>query len=395
MKSTEEYPIVPRDFVTSPIFASAKQADGRSLYVGDKKYTIGGFKPISEDRPACPALDIRHGRALFTILSFLPPDSEEGPIVRFSINEFCLRYAGSNGGAYARDIKALLADLERCWFKIEYPDGKISQYRILKNIAVHARPHRRKALDGSGSQHEMWLDEVELHPEFHALLRDYMNVVQIDLKALTKMRSPLAQAIYSFMPSRALHRNQDNPFEISMVKLLEQVGHSVPQYKSVRYKIFFQNTNSVIDQINRAKVANSVLRVEVGELADGSDYKLKFWVDGPDGVAKKAQKPRKLGILDSIWVNTGQPLSMLNEKCKRTPELNDYQLTTMKLAEIEVEGNQRFFQKALAILREDKFNELISDAKNALLEDRPIKKTPTRRLIYYMTKEIEHKIGAK
>ena len=135
-----------------------------------------------------------------------------------------------------KDIKAILSDLERCWFRVLYDNGDSESYRILKNVSVHIKAPRKKPQEGKVHQEEIWFDEVELHPKFFGLLKDYMSIAQIHLKTLTSIRSPLAQAIYAYIPSRAIYYGQTKPFEITLKKLLEQVGHTVPETKSVKEK---------------------------------------------------------------------------------------------------------------------------------------------------------------
>jgi len=400
IKSRCEYPLVPRDFITAPIFASRPQKGSRIVRVGDRTYIIGGFKPISEDRPECPALDIRHGRALFTILSFVEAPTDN-MVVRFSITEFCKRYASTVSGRYAQDMRALLSDLERCWFKITHPDGNSESYRILKNISVKLKVSRRKAATDKAPQEdrcktpgakrsfadEMWLDEVELHPKFFSLLQDYFSIAQIHLRTLTSIRSPLAQAVYVYIPSRAVHADATRPFEITLQNLLSQVGHTVPASKSLRKKIFTQNRNPVLEQLNNIAVVNGILKVNLVETSDKEDYKIQFWVEERKGERKASinQEGEGKSILQDIWLKAGKTLEEFREKTKfPLPELNEYQQELFKKGKIELAKNEIFFRKALALLGKEKFDELLSDAKSAVLEGRKATKSETHRLIYYI-----------
>lgn len=397
-RSATEYPIVPRDFITAPIFASKPQTGSRIVRVGDKVYTIGGFKPISEDLPECPALDIRHGRALFTILSFAQVPSDD-MVVRFSINEFCRRYAAVSaaGGRYAKDMRFLLGDLERCWFKITHPDGNSESYRILKNISVQLKVSRKKATTNKVLQDEMWLDEVELHPRFFSLLQNYFSIAQIHLKTLTSIRSPLAQAIYVYIPSRAVHADITRPFEITLENLLTQVGHTVPAAKSLRKKIFLQNRNPVLEQLNNVAIVNGILKVNLVETSDKKDYKLQFWVEDREEEQKQKestyQENDKKTVLQDIWLKAGKTLEEFREKTKfPLPELNDYELELFKRGKIELEKNEIFFRKALALLGRERFDELLSDAKSSVLEGRKVIKSETHRLIYYIKDTLKRMI---
>ena len=70
-KAANIVPFVPREFVVAPFFAADKQpadAEPREIIVDGKKWQIGVNEPSTG--VASPALDIRHGRACFALLSF-------------------------------------------------------------------------------------------------------------------------------------------------------------------------------------------------------------------------------------------------------------------------------------------------------------------------------------
>lgn len=385
-----EYPVVPKDFITAPIFAAKPQTGARTVVVKNRLYTIGGFQPISEDRPPCPALDIRHGRALFTLLSYVNASDEE-KTVRFSIRDFCRRYSDSSwSGRYARNIRAILSDLERCWFKITSKDGNSESYRILKNISIHQKEPRKRPTQAI-QQEEIWIDEVELHPKFFEMLQDYYNIAQINLKALTSLSSPLAQSIYSYIPSRAVHCTVNKPFEITLTTLLEQVGQAAPNCKSLRKKIFTQNKHTVLSQLDGVEIVSGILRAKMVETTDGSDYKILFWTE-EESSEKSQSITSPGGVLLDIWKEAGGSEAAFSKRTRHPlPYLNNYQKEGLEAASIETQGNMIFFRKALALLGESNFNELISDAKSALLEGRKINKSSTQRLIHYIKEEVKRK----
>ena len=64
-------PLVPKDFLIAPVFAAKKQTGARTVVIPSKnlEYTVGGFHPLRPELTP-PALDVRHARAAFAILSF-------------------------------------------------------------------------------------------------------------------------------------------------------------------------------------------------------------------------------------------------------------------------------------------------------------------------------------
>jgi hypothetical protein len=111
-KKREQYSIkvaAPRDYFLGPVFAATRQTGPREVTIGERRYQIGGFHPMRPDFHP-PALEVRHARAIFALLSFRTP-GEDTKLIRFSFNEFCRRFASSNGGWYERAIKPIVAEL--------------------------------------------------------------------------------------------------------------------------------------------------------------------------------------------------------------------------------------------------------------------------------------------
>jgi hypothetical protein len=380
--------IIPRDYLRGPIFASKKQTAGRivKLKKYERIYEIGGFEPLpSNNKKSCPALDIRHGRALFTMLTFYEKNSENK--IRFSLNQFCKRYANSNGGRYTKDVKTILNDLISCWFRVTYSNGEQSTYRILKDVSIHSKLTRRKLLETEMSKREFWLDEVELHPEFCRLLSEYAELGQINLRILTSLRSPLAQSIYTYMPSRVIDRFEENAFEISLTKLLQEVGHTIPTNKWLRKQLFTQNEKPITEQLDGLDFSKGVLRVKLVETEDGEDYKMLFWNGGI-----KTKIERELNSLApklrSYWMKSGRTEESFNKKIKRFLNLENYQKDVLSRATIKLEGNESFMRIALSLLGRNRFDELASEVKSMVLELSHLRRDPTKIFISLVCEDL-------
>ena len=184
------------------------------------------------------------------------------------------------------------------------PDGTIEKFAIIGEIKIYQKPIRRRdALRALAGQPELWLDRVALSPEFFGLLQEWEHLARIRLDVLTSLTSPTAQAIYTFLPSRAVHHTADDPFTIRLANLLEQLCLPVPAHKSLRKKTFTQNKNSIIAQLDGKQVLKGVLRVALVETKDGSDYNLAAWVEKNETPAAPAAPKSKL--LD-IWRARGR-----------------------------------------------------------------------------------------
>lgn len=67
--------LAPKDYFLGPVFAATPQAGAREVTGADRLYVIGGFHPMDNDIHP-PALDVRHARAIFSLLSFRDPYEE-------------------------------------------------------------------------------------------------------------------------------------------------------------------------------------------------------------------------------------------------------------------------------------------------------------------------------
>ena len=295
-------PLVPREMIVAPFFAAVKQSQEREIVVDGKRWVIGLEHPTKR-RPS-PALDMRHGRACFALLSFRER-LQNGREIFFSMNEFCRRYASSQGGRYARDILNILFDLQETWVAREIDGEEVEYFQILGDIKIHQKAARRRdAIKALSMQQEMWLDRVTLSPEFFGLLKRWEELARICLDVLISLRSPKAQAIYTYIPSRAVHRTKSEPFSIKLATILEQIGAPVPAAKSKRKQVFTQNKNSILSQLNGAKIIDGILRTELVETRDGSDFKLIFWVEKANA-PKRIDPPKKSKMLEA-WTKAGR-----------------------------------------------------------------------------------------
>lgn len=382
----------PQDYFLAPIFAATKQCGPREVTVRvsmedaviERRYYMGGFHPLRPSHPP-PALDVRHGRALFALLSFRDP-YEENRLVRFSFNDLCRKYARTNGGRYARAIREILADLTDSYIRVvDLKTNTAHTYRLIESLDIEDRPIRRRdSTLALSSQREMWLNGCTLSPEFYSLLTRVAELQYLKLDVFTSIRSPLAQAIYLYIPSRAHHHSKEQPFEITITKLLEQVSFPVPRFKSARHHLFTQNTNSVISQLDGKETLTGFFRVELAETADQSDWKLRAWVERKPKIQLNMEQSKLL----AAYLSSGRPREFFNEALKRIEPLSDYEIQLLELGKVEVAGNRRFFEMVKALLGNTRFAGIVAEAKGDELEGRKAKKNPTARLIHRLMEAV-------
>ncbi len=378
----------PKYFFLGPVFAATKQTRSREVTIGDCRYMIGECDPLDPERNA-PALDVTHARAIFTLLSFRGV-YDETRLIRFSLNEFCQRYASTNGGRYSRTIKKILSDLTKSYIRITDLKSNIDHtYRLIERVDIEGRPPRRKDSRAATSrQREIWFNGCTLSPEFCGILHQIAELRQLNLRVFTTIRSQIAQAIYLYMPSRAYHHSENDPFEITATKLLEQISFPVPAQKCRRHKLFNQHhekNRSILQQLNTLETLTGRLRVKFVETADGSDWKFQFWIEPNES---KRKLPRTDSKLVKAYLRSGRPRDWLNTALANIEPLNGYEIDLLQAAGVEIGKNRRCFEVAKAILKSPLFNTLLAEAKGDFLEGKTATKNPTARLIWRIRETI-------
>ena len=378
-------PEVPKDFVTSPIFPARKQIEPRELMVGDVKWTIGVEHPTK--RRVSPALDMRHARACFTLLSFR---DQPGLKVHFSMNDFCRRYASSQGGRYSRDILNVIFDLQDTWIARTLPDGTIERFTILEGISISERVIRKRNSNlALTKQYELWLDYVTLNEKFFSLLT---QTARIRIDVLNSIRTPLVQAIYSFIPSRAVHHNLNDPFEITATKLLEQLNETVPDKRADRKKKFANKRDgraSILEQLDGIELINGKLRVDITETTNDTDWKLLFWVeDITNSVPAPLISNSKL--LDAFITSGRGDKRYFDSLMKSKTDLNYYHTDMLATVGIKIEPIEEFLTMVKAIIGNGFFEAILAEVKSDILEGNIKIENPAKLLNYRLIRAIKN-----
>jgi hypothetical protein len=386
----------PKDYFLGPVFAASKHAGRREITIGDKLYIVGGFHPLRADFSP-PALDVRHARAIFTLLSFREPYSDNGREIRFAFNDFCRRYANSQGGRYMRAIKDIVGELMDSYIQVTDLNTKLAHtYRLINEVAIRGKAiARRDSKSAQDKQTEMKLNRIVLSEEFYNLLGRIAELQDLKLDVFTGIRSPLAQAIYLYIPSRSVHHAEGNPFEITLSKLLEQVSFRRVEFKSKRLELFTKHSEenrAIIQQLDGLETLKGRFRVRLAETADGSDWKLLTWVEA---MPTKRDPSVSNSKLVTAYLESGRPKELLDQALSNVEPLDDYELDLLKEAKVEFEKNRRFFEVAKALLRKARFDGLLAEAKADEKEGRKARKNPTARLIHRIMEAVGAPVAAQ
>lgn len=375
--------LAPRHFSIGPYFAATRQIGPREVVIEDTHYLIGGHHPLRTNlKEPPPAFDMRHCRAILTLLSFRDPEKPPTQLITFPMNEFCRRYAHSSGGRYMRDIKNILGEVADSYIQVTDLKTKVAfSYRIIERVEIRGPIiKRRDAKLAKSQQTEFNYNSCTLSPEFCGILGEIVELQHVKLSVLTKIRSPLGQAIYLYIPSRAAHHSEDEPFEISLTKLFEQVSLPVPRHKSKRKQVLTKRAeigNSILQQLDNKETLTGRFRVKLNETTNGADWKLQCWVE-------KDNKKRPLGStkLEAVYLASGRSADQLRALLSKISPLESHEEELLEKANVAIEPNRRFFEKAKAMLKPSKFTELLHEAKGDEQEGRVATKNPTARLIY-------------
>ncbi|HBC86434.1 MAG TPA: hypothetical protein DCZ94_05725 [Lentisphaeria bacterium] len=364
MSSEKKTALVPRDFLTAPLFAAIPQTGPRKVWLNDKIWEIGVSNPFDPSARPHPALDIRQGRLLFCILYLMRRKTLDiREPVPFSLNELALLYSGRHNGSSVKDIKRLINDLRETWHKITFPDGTERFFTILGTIGLEKK------------RNSNWLRDVSINPDFHNLILAIEKQMHIRLDVLNSIRSNLARAVYTYLPSRSVKRTERNPFVISCAKLLEQSGCKPPAYVSLQKKLFTQNKNSILSQLDGVEVLFGKLRIKMNKRG----YLLS-WVE------KECMENKK--SFYKAWVDSGRAERDFFERTRQLPQLDDYEEMCLSSSCVNLHKNMNCFRKAKALLGKYRFDVLCAEEKNYALENIRPTQTAEKRFLFHLAEAI-------
>lgn len=398
-----EISLVPRDWLNGPVFSPKKQVAIREVAVNKNIWRMGIPNPLTNEPSA--QIDMTHVRVLLGVLSFWKGDNP----MSMSIRELARRASGSYGGAYFKLLRQKLGDLRDYWIGVELENGEKRMFPALSRIEITARnvrskkPEKQQTLalddwavvkkqqgrDTSGTH--VQLDNVALAPEFVELLLDWTQLMHVRLDVLRSLTSDLAQAIYLYIPSRAVHHTKEDPWKIGLTTLFEQLGLLVPPSKSVRKKILTQHKKSVLRQLNDVPVLKGFLKVSLRLNKDKTDWLFLAWVETNDKLPDLFASD---SALVEAWRKSGRP-EMELAKVLRTalPDLPDDTRDLSKIASVDLEKVERFLRICILLLGKNKLLRMLAELKVEVIEGRG-PHNPTGTLIWRLLTEISQPVRA-
>lgn len=369
--------LLPIEFGKAPLFAAQEQKNVRLIKCQDKLIMIGVPNPQHDKNlPYYPALSIEHGIIIFRLLDFyLKNHLEFYETIRISYNELLKICDIPKNSRNLRKIKKLLSDLRNTWWRTETQIS--SKRKEIKHFTVIRDLDTTKYKEKENEDKE-YLDSFSFSENFINLFLNYDpdNIFHFEIEELQKMSSDLARAIYTYIPSRAIHRSAARPFKIQTRELLKQTGATIPRYKGLRTQKFTQNKNSVIKQLDNALLKfNQKLRCKI-EPEKTRDDNVVFWVE--NWQEKDIDKISASGKLLEWFITGGGNEKEYNKKIKQISHLNSYEIRALEYCDIDIKKNEKFLIKAKALVPE--FSEICGELKEKfMLSQIDIKTKP----IYY------------
>ena len=187
------------------------------------------------------------------------------------------------------------------------------------------------------------------------------------------------------MPARAAYVKPDNPAKISLNRLSQEVGHKPVKCKSKRYQLFTQHKNSVINQLDGAKMfGNKIFRCKLEENSNKTDYNFLCW----SVETKKHLPPKPTSKLFKAFEIGGGTYSQWSTLLKKESitEFDMYETEAL-----EHFGNWQSCKKLLIMAKcliGGNFTECLGTVKNHILEDKDIFKSPmhmlNNKIIHYL-----------
>ncbi len=317
-KKTAEQSTLPQVFTQNPIFASKPQKGMREVQLpnGDI-WKIGVKDPFSRDLEPKPALDVRHGKLLAIIFSKFKIDRKVK--MEFSVRELARAMYGDNFNSKQKiNIIKLLGDMRDTWLSTQI-DGATIPFPLIKYIQASKGGKNKKK--GRNQEDIFYLDYIEFHELFIDYMNNYMkDMFDINLYQLLNIHNRIVAAIYLYIPSRAVKFNKkpmNNTFDITLTKLLADIGETVPKKKSDRKRKFQhfrkdkpEKSIDLVTELNNLVVSDGRnLRCQLIETKDKKDWKLCFWVLGN----KIKIKPRNSSIFRHFRIGKLKANSSISE----------------------------------------------------------------------------------
>ena len=350
---------VPKSMITGAFFASTPQKGAREFEIKGVKWTIGGKQKILNIGEV-PALDQRHGKLLFILMSQFKvhlKNKEDVKEIGFSLTELTHLYYRRDKeviGKKEREIvRKLLSDLVLTPLRMENEDGTISTFHILNNPNYNEKVSRRDS-----AQMELFLESISLKDRFLDHLEAFESMMCFKLDVLMSLKHGMTAAMYMYMPSRAAKNTKHSPFEITLTTLLDQLGEKIPTRPAERKRKFVREDRgiNVVEELDGLPTLKGKIRCTLTKTADEKDWKFNFWEE------RQTKKSKSKRPLKTAWIEAGNSEADFDYAVSNPVLLDPSEEESLEFMGIDLEQNHRMFMLSKALIG-GAFTECVAETK--------------------------------
>ena len=358
LKKQVKFAQLPSVWVSAPLFPPLPQAEPYSITFLDGKYswTTGCKNTLAYtrnyDSPYLRGFDIRHYDLIAAIIS----EYRKGHIDKSG--KFFVSYKGllsligkKTGTSPIKTISLLLDDLWNTNILWEDNEKKTAVlFRTLSKIETKIEDNHNT------------LVSIQLDPNFITFIDQIEKFISVRLDIKVKLPSPVAQAIYTYIPSRAIYATVKEPWRISLTTLMKELRLPLEKYssKSEKKKLFTQNKTSIMQQLDGQPLrSGDLFRCALEEKKDRSDYYFCCWV-------QKIEKRTKDSRLLQCWKDAGRDVKVFYKLIDEKKPLTRKTIEDLKEMGLDPIKDRAYFEAAKAILAylgDSDFEGFIADIK--------------------------------
>lgn len=357
IKTAVKYVHLPQNWVTAPLFPPLPQDEPYTITFLDGKYswTTGCKNTLAYtreyDSPYLRGFDIRHYDLIAAFISeYRRGHIDKSGKLYVSYKGLLTLIGRTNGTSQIKTISLLLDDLWNT--NILWEDHE-------KNTAVLFRALSKietKTEDGKNT-----LVSVQLDPNFITFIDQIEKFISVRLDVKVKLPSPVAQAIYTYIPSRAIYSTSEKtPWKITLTALMKELRLPEEKYKSKRKEFFTQNKISIMQQLDGQPVrSGDLFRCKLEENTKKTDYYFCCWTQKNE---KKTQKSRLL----QCWIDAGRDVKDFYRLIDNKKPLTRKTIEDLKIMGLDPVKDKAYFEAAKAIfayLGDPDFEGFIADIK--------------------------------
>lgn len=349
----ERRALVPKDWLTNPLFLAGEQPPGRCVLFRGTEWTMGIPNPFKSSEPSS-RIDFNHIRLFIALLSLRFPGL---PTINASIRQICAAYGWPHGSTQRRLIKGMIHDLRNYWIRVtDVSASKILEFSLIHGVALEKE---LGAQTSSGErQVREFVDDLRIHPHFETMLQDVERILHVRVDVLNSLPTNTARALYLYIPSRAIHQlNGHSRWSIRTQTLLEQVGVACPPHPSLVKRVLDRS----VAPLDGVGLLGPILRCNI-VYDKPKNPCIEFWTERREPKKSFADSViEKDGVLVSILKAQGWSTAQIRTRLQEHARVPSHILERLNRCSVNTDRDQVFLEIACTLIGVDKFEFIVSD----------------------------------